>query len=36
MKEHSSIGERILKAVPELAAVARAVRHGHERRDGTG
>ena len=36
MKEHSSIGERILKAVPELAGAARAVRHGHERWDGRG
>ncbi|HEV2787129.1 MAG TPA: HD-GYP domain-containing protein, partial [Solirubrobacteraceae bacterium] len=36
MREHSSIGERILKAVPDLAGVARAVRHGHERWDGGG
>jgi diguanylate cyclase (GGDEF)-like protein len=36
MRGHSEIGERILKAVPELAAVARAVRHGHERWDGRG
>lgn len=36
MRQHSAIGERILKAVPELAGVARAVRHGHERWDGDG
>jgi len=28
------IGERILKGVPELGGVARAVRHGHECWDG--
>ena len=36
MREHSAIGERILKDVPDLAGVARAVRHGHERWDGGG
>ena len=36
MREHSSIGERILKAVPDLVGIARAVRHGHERWDGRG
>lgn len=36
MREHSEIGERILKEVPDLAGVARAVRHGHERWDGAG
>jgi diguanylate cyclase (GGDEF)-like protein len=36
MREHSAIGERILKGVPDLAGVARAVRHGHERWDGGG
>jgi len=36
VREHPVIGERILGATPELAAVARAVRHEHERWDGTG
>ena len=36
MREHSAIGERILRAVPDLVGVARAVRHGHERWDGNG
>jgi diguanylate cyclase (GGDEF)-like protein len=36
MRDHSTIGERILKGVPELAGVARAIRHGHERWDGAG
>ena len=36
MREHPVIGERILAAVPGLEAVARAVRHEHERWDGTG
>jgi diguanylate cyclase (GGDEF)-like protein len=36
MRTHSEIGERILKAVPDLAGVAKAVRHGHERWDGRG
>ncbi|MGH2899492.1 MAG: HD-GYP domain-containing protein, partial [Solirubrobacteraceae bacterium] len=36
MREHSAIGERILRGVPDLAGVARAVRHGHERWDGGG
>jgi len=36
MREHSVIGERILRAVPGLGPVARMVRHGHERFDGSG
>ncbi|MGZ6642236.1 MAG: bifunctional diguanylate cyclase/phosphohydrolase [Solirubrobacteraceae bacterium] len=36
MREHPVIGERILRAVPGMAAVARMVRHEHERFDGTG
>ena len=36
MREHPVIGERILAAVPGLEAVARAVRHEHERWDGDG
>jgi diguanylate cyclase (GGDEF)-like protein len=36
MREHSAIGERILKGVPDLAGIARAIRHGHERWDGAG
>jgi|GEM_PF-3491134 len=36
MREHSTIGEHILRGVPDLAGVARAVRHGHERWDGGG
>ncbi|HVP03064.1 MAG TPA: HD domain-containing phosphohydrolase [Solirubrobacteraceae bacterium] len=36
MREHPVIGERILASVPGLEAVARAVRHEHERWDGRG
>ncbi len=36
MREHTVTGHRILTAVPELAAVARIVRHCHERWDGQG
>jgi diguanylate cyclase (GGDEF)-like protein len=36
MREHPAIGQRILKGVPALAGVARAVRHCHERWDGDG
>lgn len=36
MREHPEIGERILSSVPGLEAVARAVRHEHERWDGGG
>jgi HD-GYP domain-containing protein (c-di-GMP phosphodiesterase class II) len=36
MREHPVIGERILRHVPGLETVARAVRHEHERWDGTG
>jgi diguanylate cyclase (GGDEF)-like protein len=36
MREHPVIGERILSSVPGLEAVARAVRHEHERWDGGG
>jgi diguanylate cyclase (GGDEF)-like protein/putative nucleotidyltransferase with HDIG domain len=36
MREHSVIGERILRAVPGLGPVARMVRHGHESYDGSG
>jgi diguanylate cyclase (GGDEF)-like protein len=36
MRRHPIIGERILKTVPGLADVARAVRHEHERWDGGG
>jgi len=36
MREHSAIGQHILKAVPELGGVASAVRHSHERWDGGG
>lgn len=36
MREHSVIGERILRAVPGLGPVARMVRHGHEHFDGSG
>ena len=36
MREHPVIGERILRAVPGLGAVARIVRHEHERFDGEG
>lgn len=36
MREHPVIGERILGSVPELDAVAHAIRHEHERWDGKG
>ena len=36
MREHSAIGERILRPLPDLADVATAVRHEHERWDGGG
>ena len=36
MREHPVIGERILRPLPGLAGVATAVRHEHERWDGTG
>ena len=36
MKEHTVIGERILRAIPGLGSVARIVRHEHERWDGDG
>jgi diguanylate cyclase (GGDEF)-like protein len=36
IREHTVIGERILRSVPEMAEVATMVRHSHERWDGTG
>jgi diguanylate cyclase (GGDEF)-like protein/PAS domain S-box-containing protein len=36
MREHVIIGERLVRQVPELADAARAVRHHHERFDGSG
>jgi diguanylate cyclase (GGDEF)-like protein/putative nucleotidyltransferase with HDIG domain len=36
MKDHTVIGERILRAIPGLGGVARIVRHEHERWDGGG
>jgi diguanylate cyclase (GGDEF)-like protein len=36
MHQHPVIGERILRAIPGMGAVARIVRHEHERWDGTG
>lgn len=36
MREHPVIGERILRAIGGLGAVARIVRHEHERWDGEG
>jgi diguanylate cyclase (GGDEF)-like protein/putative nucleotidyltransferase with HDIG domain len=36
MREHPVIGERILRAIPGMGAVARIVRHEHERFDGSG
>jgi HD-GYP domain-containing protein (c-di-GMP phosphodiesterase class II) len=36
MREHPVIGERILRPLPGLSAVATAVRHEHERWDGGG
>jgi diguanylate cyclase (GGDEF)-like protein len=36
MRDHPVIGERILRAIPGMGAVARIVRHEHERFDGGG
>ena len=36
IREHTLIGERILRSVPEMAEVATIVRHSHERWDGQG
>ncbi len=36
MRQHPTIGERITRPVPSLAAVALAIRHHHERWDGAG
>ena len=36
MREHPVIGERILRAIPGMGAIARIVRHEHERFDGSG
>jgi diguanylate cyclase (GGDEF)-like protein len=36
MRQHPVIGERILRMIPGLGAVARIVRHEHERWDGQG
>jgi diguanylate cyclase (GGDEF)-like protein len=36
MRQHPVIGERILRAIPGFGAVARMVRHEHERWDGGG
>ena len=36
MRRHPVIGERILNEVPGFEIVANAVRHEHERWDGTG
>jgi diguanylate cyclase (GGDEF)-like protein/putative nucleotidyltransferase with HDIG domain len=36
MRQHPVVGERILRAIPGLGAVARIVRHEHERWDGKG
>ncbi len=36
MRQHPVIGERILRAIPGMGAIARAVRHEHERWDGKG
>ena len=36
MREHSVIGERILRQTPELVPIAPLVRHEHERWDGGG
>jgi diguanylate cyclase (GGDEF)-like protein len=36
MRRHPAIGERILRAIPGAGAVARIVRHEHERWDGGG
>jgi diguanylate cyclase (GGDEF)-like protein len=36
MHQHPVIGERIIRAIPGMGAIARAVRHEHERWDGDG
>ncbi len=36
MKQHPVIGERIVARIPGLEAVAKAIRHEHERWDGNG
>jgi diguanylate cyclase (GGDEF)-like protein len=36
MREHPVIGERIMRAIPGMGAVARIIRHEHERWDGQG
>jgi HD-GYP domain-containing protein (c-di-GMP phosphodiesterase class II) len=36
MRQHPVIGERIIRAIPGMAPVARVVRHQHERWDGNG
>lgn len=36
MEQHSEIGERILANVDDYAAIAKVVRHHHERVDGLG
>ena len=36
IRQHTVIGERMLRAVPEMGAVAGMVRHSHERWDGGG
>ncbi|MFL5970416.1 MAG: HD domain-containing phosphohydrolase [Gaiellaceae bacterium] len=36
IREHTLIGERILRSVPAMAEVARVVRHSHEHWDGSG
>jgi diguanylate cyclase (GGDEF)-like protein len=36
MKQHTIIGERILRSIPGMGGTAKIVRHEHERWDGTG
>ena len=36
VRQHTLVGERILRAAPALASVARLVRSSHERFDGSG
>ena len=36
MRDHTLIGERIVRAAPDLAEVAQLIRSSHERFDGTG
>ena len=36
IREHTVIGEQILRSVPEMGAVATIVRHSHEHWDGSG